>query len=84
MFKVFAIYDSKAEGYLNPFFQLSRGQAIRAFQAAAHQEGHDFNRFSADFTLFEFGDWEPKSGHFNIHEHPMNLGTAADFITTRS
>lgn len=81
MLKVFSIYDSKAEAYLQPFFSPTRGMAIRSFQNAANTAGHDFNRFAADFTLFELGEFEPNSGNFNLLEHHQNLGKAAEFIT---
>lgn len=81
MLKVFSIYDSKAEAHLQPFFAPTRGMAIRSFQTAANSAGHDFNRFAADYTLFELGEFEPSSGNFNLHERHQNLGLAAEFIT---
>lgn len=83
MFKVYAIYDSKAEAHLQPFFCMTNGIALRSFQAAAQDSAHDFHRFSADYTLFQLGDWEPKSGHFNLLERPINLGNASEFLATQ-
>lgn len=78
--KMFAVYDSKAEAYLQPFFMPTKGQAIRAFQAAANKEGHDFNVYSADFTLFEIGEYDDSNGVVTPLPHKLNLGGAHEHI----
>lgn len=80
MLKIFAIYDSKAQAYLQPFFCVNAGVAIRSFASAANNPEHDFSRFSADYTLFEIGQFETTSGHINTYESQLNLGKAAEFI----
>lgn len=83
MLQVFAVYDSKAEAYLQPIFCVNRAVAIRSFTLAAQQEGHDFNRYAADYTLFQLGEWDPYSGNFNLLEKHSNLGKAAEFISAQ-
>lgn len=79
MLKIFSVYDSKAAAFLQPIFCVNAAVAIRSFEHAVNSEGHDFSRFSADYTLFELGEFESASGHFNLHVQPLNLGTASSF-----
>lgn len=81
MMKIFTVYDSKAAAYLQPFFCPNGAVAIRAFSSAAKQEGHDFNRYAADYTLFEIGQWDPISGNVNTYETKLNLGMAAEYAS---
>ncbi len=79
--KIFAIFDSKAEAYLNPFFNPTAGVALRSFAQAANDEQHDFNKFAGDYTLFELGSFDPQTGTISPLSAPHNLGTAHTLIT---
>lgn len=81
MMKIFTVYDSKAAAYLTPFFCPNGAVAIRAFSSAARDQGHDFNRYAADYTLFEIGQWDPISANLNIYETKINLGMAAEYAS---
>lgn len=76
----FTVYDSKAEAYLQPFFTTTPALAMRSFQQAANTEGHDFNKFAADYTLFHVGYYDDSNGELAKMEHFANLGTALSFI----
>lgn len=78
--KIFTVFDSKAEAYLQPFFAQSTGVAIRIFQSAANDTDHQFNRYAADFTLFEIGTFDIKSGQIEMLDAHINLGTALTLI----
>lgn len=80
MLKIFSVYDSKAAAYLQPIFCVNAAVAIRSFEHAVNSEGHDFSRFSADYTLFELGSFDPQLGQFELHQMPHNLGTASSFL----
>ena len=60
--KVFAVRDSKAEAYMNPFFMRSRGEALRAFVSGVNDPQTQLCKFPADFTLFEIGEFDEESG----------------------
>lgn len=74
--KIYSVYDSKAGSYLQPFYAPTRGVALRMFENAALSDDHDFGRFSADFTLFELGEFDQNEGKFELLEAHENLGTA--------
>ncbi len=76
--KMFAIKDSKAEAFLQPFFTPTIGTAIRSFQQAVNQEGSDFQKYSADYTLFELADFDERKGEVVPLQAPKNVMNGLD------
>jgi hypothetical protein len=79
--KIFSIYDAKAQAYIQPFFSPTNGTAIRSFQSACNETNSNFNRYAADYTLFEIGEWEEQHGNITPHDLKKSLGTALEYIT---
>ena len=71
--KVFSIYDSKAEAYLQPFFMANKGTAIRAIVDLLGKPDHQFAKYPADFTLFELGEYDDSSGRMLPHSTPLSI-----------
>ena len=80
--KIYTVYDQKAEAYLQPFFTPTKGLAMRSFIDAVNKEGHDFNRYAPDYTLFEIGEYEDQTGQIKMHKHMENLGKANEYLKT--
>lgn len=78
--KIFSVYDSKVESFLPPFFVQSKGAALRSFMDAVGQEGHQFSKHAADFTLFELGEFDDFCGKFELHATPISIALALEFI----
>lgn len=76
--KIFSVYDSKAEYFMQPMFIQSTGQAIRMFQDTTMEKDHLFSRHPADFTLFEIGEFDEKKGLIKMKDSKINLGTALE------
>ncbi len=74
--KIFTIHDSKAEAYIQPFFAINEGVALRLFQTAAMDEHHDFHRHAADYTLFEIAEFDEITGTIEPLQAIKNLGNA--------
>lgn len=77
--KIFTVYDSKAEAYLQPFFAKTTGLATRDFEAASNSEDHQFYKYPGDYTLFELGTFNENSAKFTQTGAPLNLGTAISY-----
>lgn len=80
--RVFAVYDSKAEAYLQPFFCPTVGMALRSWEQAAQNPQTDFHQYAGDYTLFEIGTYNDQTGEMQ----PMlpafqNHGTALSMIS---
>jgi Phage ORF5 protein len=61
---VFAVFDSKAQAYLQPFFSVNRGTALREFEGALQNREDRFYRFAEDYVLFELALWDQVKGSF--------------------
>ncbi|WNK14833.1 MAG: nonstructural protein [Microvirus sp.] len=81
LLKVYSVHDIKVGAYLPPIYFRSKGEAIRAFSAAAMQTDHDFHKYASDYTLFEIGSWDDANAKFESHLTPIPVGKALDFLS---
>lgn len=77
--QVFTVYDSAAMAYLEPFFAPTIEFAIRSFREIVNKEGHQFNRFPEDYTLFHIGEFDEMKGEL-VPCDPRSLGVAITFV----
>lgn len=82
--KIFSVYDSKAEAYLQPFFMNSSGSAIRAFTELCNDATSMFGKHPADFTLFELGSFEDAKAKFEPVVTPISLGVGSEYINSNT
>lgn len=78
--KVFTVYDSKAEAYLQPFCAQTKNTAIRAITDSVNNPKSEFHRWPADYTLFEIGVYDDQAGAYTMHEVKTNLGCLVEFV----
>lgn len=76
--KVFSVYDVKAEAYLQPFFFVTKGQAVRAFVDSLADVNHAFAQHPDDYTLFLLGEFNDENGEF-VADH-QSLGNGLEYI----
>jgi len=76
---IFTVYDSKAELYLPPFYNQTKGQAVRAFQDTVNKKDHPFNKHPEDYTLFFLGNYEDTSAKYDLENTPISLGKAIEY-----
>lgn len=77
---VYAIYDSKVNAYLNPFYMRSDGEAVRAVTEAAKDRNSNFCKYPADFTLFRVAEYDDQSGRFYALDAHVNLGNLLSLV----
>ena len=78
--KIYAIYDSKAEAFMQPFFSGTAGLALRTFADAANSPDTVIAKYPSDFELFELGVFDDQTGKFEIYEHRKPLGFAIEYV----
>lgn len=79
MLKMFTVYDSKAEAFIQPFYEQTTASAQRAFSNAANNETHQFAMHGGDYTLFELGIFDQESGLTTLLPSMINLGLAITY-----
>lgn len=81
--KIFAIYDIKAEAYLQPFFLPTVGMALRSWTEAVNDPQTKFHLHPSDYTLFQIGTFNQTNGSLYSTETKTPLGTALEFIKNK-
>lgn len=81
MVRVFAVYDSKAQAFMQPFFSNATGSAIRAFGDASNDGKSAFSLHPGDYQLYEIGSYDDLEGRLTSIVPPKLLGCALDFVT---
>lgn len=77
--KIFTVYDSKAESYMQPFYMQSTGQAIRSMEDTVQDENHQFHKHAEDFTLFEIGTFDDQTCAIDLYAAHTPLGCAIEY-----
>lgn len=65
IYLVCSIFDEKAAAYLKPFYEVSKGSALRSLMDVLDDPKHPFSRHSADYTLYLLGRFDDLTGEFN-------------------
>lgn len=77
--KVFSVYDVKACAYMQPFFAVNSGSALRSFDDAVMDEKSIFAKHPGDYQLFELGTFDDSVGLLTSLVPVKCLANAADF-----
>lgn len=76
---VFAIFDTKAEAFGQPFFTQTAGLAARSFGQACSNTETDYNKYPLDFILYELGEYDDETGKIESL-NPMEICSASQAI----
>jgi hypothetical protein len=77
--KMFTVYDSKTETYLNPFYMLTKGECIRSWTETLNDPLSSFCKYPADYNLFEIGEYDDSTCTVTMLESKINLGNGLEF-----
>lgn len=75
--EIFAVFDSKAAAFMQPFFMANGAVACRSFQEACNDVSTQFFKHPEDFTLYSLGYFEDNLATFEANGAPKPLVTAA-------
>ncbi len=77
--QAFAIYDTKADAYLQPFFTNNKHTALRMFGDLVNDPNHQFAKHAGDYVLFQIGSYNDQTGTLEKLSANINLGLALEF-----
>lgn len=74
MLQIYAIKDTKVGEFMNPFYQRSKGEAVRSVTAAINaKEDNHFTKFYNDYELWLLGEFNCQTGIIESKiEHVIN------------
>ena len=79
---IYAVYDTKADAFLSPFFTHNNALAIRSFSDSANDPSTNLHRHPLDFALYHLGDFDDHKGLITPLDPPVQLGFAKDYINS--
>lgn len=80
--RLFSVYDDGAKAYLRPFWSDYKINAQRSFRTLINQKDDRDNMVAAhpdQFTLFEIGVFDVRTGIFTSHSIPITLGNGLEY-----
>ncbi len=77
--KMFVIYDSKANAFMQPWFLTQEGMAQRAFSDCVNDSDHNFGRHPEDYTLFNIGDFDDQNAKIQSTT-PITMGNGIQYL----
>lgn len=77
---VYAIYDSKVQAFLQPWYAQNHATACRNLELACRDPKSGFVQFPVDYTLFCIGEYDDQSGVISPHQLHQNLGNMQQFL----
>lgn len=78
--KVYSVFDSKVGSFMQPFFAMADGQAVRSFSDLAMDGQSGCSKHPGDFELHFIGEFDDESGELLQVEKPRYLARALDFV----
>jgi len=78
---IYAIHDSKAGAYLQPFFMPNHHMAMRTFQDCVNDPKHNFGMHPEDYNLFEIGEFNDLTSELIYNTPIKSLGNGLDHQT---
>ena len=77
--KMFVVFDSKANAYMQPWFLTTEGMAIRAFTDCINTKDHNFARHPEDYTLFKIGEFDDQKADIQW-QAPKSIGNGIEYL----
>jgi len=80
--KVFSIYDAKAKAFQSPFYMVTLGQALRAFDDLVNEKDSFVNKHPEDYQLYQVAEYDDSNATFQ-NRVPLNMiATAVEYLKT--
>lgn len=79
LMKVFSVRDMKSEAFLQPYFSVNQGTALRAFDEACQKQDSPFYKYPNDYVLYEIGSYDDETGLLTALTPVKMMSCAADF-----
>lgn len=78
--RMFAVFDVTANAYLQPFFTVNTGTAVRSISELVNDKAHQFGKYPNDYVLYEVGSFNDADGLLSSHQAPVKVAVLVDFI----
>ena len=82
LLKAYSVFDGTAQAFAQPFYMANDGMAIRAFAGTVNdqKDGNTIAAHPEQFTLFQIGTFDDKTGVIEKLETPRSIGLGVEFV----
>ena len=80
LMKAFSVRDAKTEAFMQPFFCVTKGIALRSFGDEVQRSGSEFAKHPEDYSLFYVGDFDDALGAFIPAPQAEQISLALDHV----
>lgn len=70
---VYSIFDNAAGAFMQPFFMVNDGMAVRAFSDTANTADSSIKAHPDQFSLYRVGTWNDASGYLEPEDPPIRV-----------
>lgn len=84
--RLYSVFDIGAQAYLRPFWSDYKVNAQRSFRSLVNQKDDRDNMVANhpdQFTLFELGEFDVRTGVFSSHVTPQTLGNGLEYTEVK-
>lgn len=74
--RIYSVFDKAVSAYLAPMMMRSEEEAIRSFQEAVANQGHQFSKHRKDYCLAHLGFFDDSLGAFECDTPPRVVAEA--------
>ena len=78
--KAFSIYDTATKVFNRPFYQHTKGQAIRSFTDLVNDDQTEISKHPSDYALFLLGTFEDDTGSLFSESAPEKVITGLEVV----
>lgn len=71
--KIYSVRDNVAEAYLQPFFSVNTGSAVRSLTEVVNDPSHQFAKNASDYSLWYLADFDDSVGLITVSADPTRI-----------
>lgn len=71
--QIFSVRDNVADAFLQPFFSVNTGSAIRSLAEAVNDPQHTFAKHADDYSLWGLGTFDDNTGIIDPNPNPSRV-----------
>jgi hypothetical protein len=79
--KIYCLYDSKAEAFLQPMFIPNLGLCLRSLQNALDKPDSHIAKYVDDYSLFELGEWDDNTAEITMLTAHKKIGQVRELTS---
>lgn len=83
IYRVFAIFDGKAEYYMTPFMVPTVAHAVRGIMDECARPDSIIARHPSDFALYQVAEWDDQTGRYTSLPQYAHIGPILSFMPKR-